>query len=123
DRRQADVMVRAADGGETPLRLDFSSVTIDDSGDDLIARVGLRPWRPAIPPVVGQVLEGSAAARAGVQSGGRFVEIDGRRIDSWLGLVDTVREQAGRALPAGVERGGGRVGLAGVPDATTVDGR
>lgn len=123
DRRQADVMVRAADGGETPLRLDFSSVTIDDSGDDLIARVGLRPWRPAIPPVVGQVLDGSAAARAGVQSGDRFVEIDGRRIDSWLELVETVSEQAGRALPAVVERGDVRVELAVVPDATTVDGR
>ncbi len=123
DRRQADVMVRAADGGETPLRLDFSSVTIDDSGDDLIARVGLRPWRPAIPPVVGQVLDGSAAARAGVQSGDRFVEIDGRRIDSWLELVETVSEQAGRTLPAVVERGDVRVELAVVPDATTVDGR
>ena len=123
DRRQADVVVRAADAGETPLRLDFSSVTIDDSGDDLIARIGLRPWRPAIPPVVGQVLDGSAAARAGVQSGDRFVEIDGQRIDSWLELVETVSEQAGRALPAVVERGGVRVELAVVPDATTVDGR
>ena len=123
DRRQADVVVRAADAGETPLRLDFSSVTIDDSGDDLIARIGLRPWRPAIPPVVGQVLDGSAAARAGVQSGDRFVEIDGQRIDSWLELVETVSEQAGRALPAVVERGDVRVELAVVPDATTVDGR
>lgn len=123
DRRQADVMVRAADGGETPLRLDFSSVTIDDSGDDLIARIGLRPWRPAIPPVVGQVLDGSAAARAGVQAGDRFVEIDGRRIDSWLELVETVSDQAGRTLPAVVERGDVRVELAVVPDATTVDGR
>src|SRR5690606_30534670 len=58
-----------------------------------------------------------------VPAGGRCVESDGRGIGSWLELVDTVSGQAGRALPAVVERGGVRVELAVVPDATTVDGR
>src|SRR5690606_22167524 len=71
DKRQAEVVVRSESGAQTPLRMDFRAVSVDDSGDDLIARIGLRPWRPAIPAVVGQVLDGSAASRAGVQGGDR----------------------------------------------------
>lgn len=123
DKRQAEVVVRSESGTQTPLRMDFRAISVDDSGDDLIARIGLRPWRPAIPAVVGQVLDGSAAARAGVRSGDRIVEIDGVTVASWTDLVETVSGQAGRALPAALERNGARVELTLVPDETMVDGR
>lgn len=123
DKRAARLVVRSESGSETPLRLKFGMIGVDDADEDLIGRIGLRPWRPAIPPVVGQVLDGSAAARAGMRPGDRILELGGQRLESWLALVETVSDRAGRALPAVVERDGVRIELTVVPDETVVDGR
>lgn len=123
DGRQADLVVRSEQGGERPMQLDFRGVSVDDSDEDLISRIGLRPWRPVIPPVVGQVLDGSPAARAGVQEGDVFISIGGRLLTGWSELVETVSDRAGEALSVVVERDGAQVPLSLVPEPNQVDGR
>ncbi|MDX5363264.1 MAG: RIP metalloprotease RseP [Pseudazoarcus pumilus] len=123
DGRAADLVVRGEQGGELALRLDFQGVSVDDSDEDLIARIGIRPWRPVIPPIVGQVLDDGAAAQAGVREGDRFVELDGRPVLGWSELVATVSERAGEPLSAVVERDGVRLPLSLVPEPTQIDGR
>lgn len=123
DGREADVVVRGESGGVNHLTLDFRGVSVDDSDEDLIARVGLRPWRPVIPPVVGNVLDNSAAARAGVQPGDRFVELNGTPLESWDELVATVSDRAGVPMPAVIVRDDARITLSLVPDENQVDGR
>jgi regulator of sigma E protease len=70
------------------------------------------------PPVIGQVLAGGAALRAGMAVGDTVVRIAGAPIDSWQALVAAVSASAGRDLPFVVRRGGRDVSLTLRPVAT-----
>lgn len=75
-------------------------------GEDPVELLGLRFFRPAVPPVLGSVTPGSAAAAAGLQPGDVVVSINGRAIDSWADVVQTVRAAPGVPLLFEYERGG-----------------
>jgi len=61
---------------------------------------------PYIPPVVGKVLKGGPAYKAGMRPGDRIVEIDGQKIETWSQLVDLVQEHPGEELEVKWERDG-----------------
>ncbi len=67
--------------------------------------LGFEPWRPDIPAVLGQVLEGEAAAQSGLQAGDRIVAVDGMPINDWMEFVNIVRMSPGQALSLTIERG------------------
>lgn len=71
------------------------------------------------PPVVGTVLAGSPAERAGIQPGDRLVSIAGRGVDTWEQLFLEVMPKANREIEILVERDGAERRLAVVPDAQT----
>ena len=122
DSREVMLRVRTLEDVEAFRRLDLSGVAIDEGGTDLIARLGLRPWRPAIPAVIGRVADGSAAERAGLQDGDRVLAIAGTPVEAWSDLVRLVREAPGRALDFEVERGGEAVKLVITPEAAEEGG-
>ena len=122
DSREVMLRVRTLEDVEAFRRLDLSGVAIDEGGTDLIARLGLRPWRPAIPAVIGRVADGSAAERAGLQDGDRVLAIAGTPVVAWSDLVRLVREAPGRALDFEVERGGEAVKLVITPEAAEEGG-
>ena len=122
DSREVMLRVRTLEDVEAFRRLDLSGVAIDEGGTDLIARLGLRPWRPAIPAVIGRVAGGSAAERAGLQDGDRVLAIAGTPVVAWSDLVRLVREAPGRALDFEVERGGEAVKLVITPEAAEEGG-
>ncbi len=71
---------------------------------------------PSVPaPIVGTVLDGGAAQKAGLQSGDRIVEFDGIKDPTW----DRIREDAsllpGKETPIVIEREGKRIPLSIVP--------
>ncbi|TDX27832.1 site-2 protease [Modicisalibacter xianhensis] len=68
--------------------------------------LGVTPWRPETPAVLGQVLEGEAAAQAGLEPGDRIVAVDGMPIKDWLDFVERIRNRPGETLALRVERDG-----------------
>lgn len=139
DGKAVMLRIRTDDNVETFRQLDFEGIRVDDGQTDLIQRIGLRPWRPHIAPLVGQVMPGSAAAKAGVQSGDEFIALDGVHIGSWVELVEHVRQRPdvpvvaeirrGGAVitteltPEAAEDGGERIGRIGISVAEPVEGR
>jgi regulator of sigma E protease len=67
-------------------------------GEDPIGLLGLRPFRPVIPAVIGRVAPGSAAAAAGLAPGDVLLDIDGEAVESWHDVVRRVRESPDRPL-------------------------
>lgn len=122
DGRTVDLRVRTIDNVDTFRQLDFSGVRIDDGRTDVIELMGLRPWRPRVPAVVGEVMAGSAADRAGLQAGDRVAFLDGVPIDNWLRLVEYVRERPGQVIEAVIVRNGSEIRTELVPDAVTDNG-
>ncbi len=56
--------------------------------------------------VIGDVLDGGAAARAGLEPGDRVVEIDGSAVRYWEDIEGAVRHSPGKELQLRVSRGG-----------------
>jgi len=87
------------------LTLDLTGFPADDVESDVLERIGLRLYRPALEPVLGQVVAGSAAETAGLEPGDRIARIDGRPVESWDDLVREVRRRPGVSARLEVRRG------------------
>jgi regulator of sigma E protease len=86
--------------------LDLRSYPADEVEGDALERIGLRLFRPPLDPVLGQVVGGGAAERAGLAAGDRVVRADGKPVDSWEALVNAIRARPGKPLALTVERDG-----------------
>ncbi len=121
-RGSVEVEVESAGGARATRALDLSSVTKEDLDRDLFARIGLRAFRPFVPPVFGTIAKGSAAERAGFQAEDRVVAVAGKPMASWYDFTTVVQANAGKALEFEIERGGNRLQVVGTPD-TVSEGR
>ena len=122
DDREVVLQVRTLEEVEAFRRLDLAGVQIDDGNKDLILRIGLKPWRPLIPALLGRLADGSAAARAGLRSGDEVLAIEGQAIAGWGELVAQVRDAAGRSLRFEVLREGQRLSVDVTPDEINENG-
>ena len=108
--------------------IDLRGFPAADVESDVLERVGLRLHRPALPPVLGQIVPGGAAERAGLATGDRILRVDATAIDTWETFVNAVRAHPGTPMALTVERGATaeRAGAARsvevVPDAISTNG-
>jgi regulator of sigma E protease len=123
DGRDLEVQVRDASGDELVRRIPSDAVRSLAEEPDLLGRLGLTPERPVLPPVIGELVAGEAAERAGLKVGDRILAVDGGPIESWENWVGLVREHAGETLDLDLERADGeRLSLSITPGSTLVDG-
>ncbi len=96
-------------------RLDLGVIRASGWEGDAFQQLGLTPYRPRLPPVVGKVVAGEAGARAGLRDGDRFFAIDGEPVEYWSDVVRLVRAAPGRSLRADILRGDRELSLAMTP--------
>ena len=99
------------------VALDLSGFPSADVETDVLEKIGLRLYRPPLEPVLGQVLAGGAAERAGLMSGDRILRVDGSPIENWDAFVNAIRSRPGQPLSITIERAGRTQALEVVPDA------
>ncbi|MEG5266677.1 sigma E protease regulator RseP [Pseudomonas sp. JDS28PS106] len=73
---------------------------------DPIKSLGIRPWRPALPPVLAELDPKGPAQAAGLKTGDRLLALDGRPVGEWQEVVDRVRERPNAKIALRVERDG-----------------
>lgn len=78
---------------------------------DPIRSLGIRPWRPALAPVLAELDPKGPAQAAGLKTGDRLLSLDGQSLSDWQQVVDTVRGRAGSRILLAVERDGARLEL------------
>ena len=98
-----ELQVRKADGTTRTRALDLAGARIDPQ--HLFDDLGLNPYQPPAEAVLGQIVKGSAAEAAGLQSGDRVLGIDGAPITYYQELFDWVRAHPGAAAKFEVRRG------------------
>ncbi|MGE5467135.1 MAG: RIP metalloprotease RseP [Ignavibacteria bacterium] len=74
---------------------------------DLMSAAGLRPHLPRLPAVIGDVMRGSAAAKAGIAPGDEVLAVAGKPISSWAELAGAIRGAPGKPLSLRVRRADG----------------
>ena len=104
------------------LKLDLTAFPAADFDGDALERIGLRLYRPALEPVFGAIVPDSPAERAGLRTGDRVRQADGKPLATWDDLVRTVRERPGAPLRLAIERRGERLSVEVVPETATVNG-
>ena len=125
----ARLEVEAADGAAGIRVLATDSLLALSEQRDALGSLGLAPERPVLAAVIGEVIAGEAADRAGLEVGDRLIAVDGEAIRDWAAWVDYVQARPGKTLrldlerdglamateivPAAVDRGGAQVGRIG----------
>jgi regulator of sigma E protease len=117
DRKPARLEVQHASGALDWRTLELGEVKADEVEGDLLTRLGLRLFRPEVPPAIGQVVPGGVAERAGLAVRDRVLAINGEPVATWEALVAKVRSSAGRALVLEVDRAGARTRIELTPEA------
>jgi len=103
--------------------LDLSAFPAEEVEADVLERIGLRLYRPPLEPVLGQVVPGSPAERAGLAPGDRIVRADNVPVGTWEQLVEAIRARPGVALRFTVEREGVTRAVDVVPEAVNAGDR
>jgi regulator of sigma E protease len=112
DRRPVTVEVEDIDGLRRSVNLPLNRVSAEFSEENTLEYLGLAPWRPVLPPVIGEVAAGSPAESAGLRAGDRIVAINDRQVDGWqdiASLIPTLSADGGdrmRALNLQIDRSG-----------------
>jgi regulator of sigma E protease len=98
------VTVRTRSGEIVQRELDLSHVSAGDLDSDFLRVLGLARYQPPIAPVIGNVVAGGVAERAGLQPGDQIVAINDRPVKTWEEVVSAVRAHPGEPLMFEVKR-------------------
>ncbi|WNZ79555.1 Zinc metalloprotease [Pseudomonas sp. E141] len=73
---------------------------------DPIRSLGIKPWRPALPPILAELDPKGPAQAAGLKTGDRLLALDGLPVSDWQQVVDSVRVRPDSKIVLRVERDG-----------------
>ena len=104
-------------------RLPLAAVGEQGWEGDALGRLGIVFFRPKIPPVIGKVVAGGPADKAGLKAGDRVLAINGSAIHNWFDFVLKVRDAAGQALQVEINRDGQTVTVNMIPEGNLERGR
>jgi len=94
---------------------------LSDDAPNPLAEFGVTPWRPEVPAVLGQVVEGGRAEVAGLQAGDRVLAVNGEPVDNWFALVEHIRNAPEQPIVLSIERNDAQLEVAVTPGARTLD--
>ena len=106
---RATLELERPDGSRTTAQIAYDGDThaLTEPGA-MFPGLGIQPWRPRIPPVIGEVLPEGTAASSGLQRGDRLLSADGRRMESWDEWVAFIRAHPDETVELALERDGSR---------------
>ena len=102
---------------EVSRQVDLRDWQFDPERESPITSIGLTPFTPEVSRTLAQVMDGSAAAQAGLLAGDEIIAIAGEKINDWANLVSIVKANPQQALPITVLRDGQEVNLTVTPKA------
>lgn len=127
------LMVESLEGEPVAVRIEDGEGRVMDreivvergasSSREILSGLGIRPWRPPVPPVLGKLVEGGAAEQAGLASGDRIVVADGTPVEDWSEWVVFVQDRPEQPIGVVIERDGVRMHLELTPKRVEVGGQ
>lgn len=94
------------DGVESSLMLPLEQWQFDGRSTDVLGTLGIKPFVPSVPAVVGDVVVGSPADVAGFQTGDLILAVNDSPVTDWLMLLERVQASPGKRMVIEVKRQG-----------------
>lgn len=98
------LQVKRDDGSHQQVMLNLAGVNVDPQ--HVFQQIGLNPPQPEYAPILGTIVAGEAAERAGLQSGDRILQVNGQPVSDWLALRNWVRQHPGEIITLDYQRDG-----------------
>lgn len=105
-KNRVRIEVREASDAIAWRELNLAGLSGEQLDSDFLRAVGFSYYRPPVKPVIGEVVSGGAAQRAGLRPGDEFVAIEGRDITRWEQVVEMVRSRPGKPFRVDIQREG-----------------
>lgn len=93
-------------GGERLVSVDISQINPENTETRLLDQLGITPFSPQLPAIIGRVVDGEPADQAGLQSGDRILRADDREVPDWSAWVEIIRANPGRPIDIVFSRDG-----------------
>ncbi len=103
---QIPITVRTVDLYETERHLDIGELHVLNEKQDITKLLGFDLWKPELPAKIGGVVDGSAAASAGIVKGDLIQSINEKQIANWQQLVGVIQGSPGQPLDLSIVREG-----------------
>ncbi|MEA9977915.1 MULTISPECIES: RIP metalloprotease RseP [unclassified Pseudomonas] len=107
---------------DSPHQLTLNNWLKGADEPDPIRSLGIRPWRPALAPVLAELDPKGPAQAAGLKTGDLLLAIDEQPVSDWQQVVDSVRLKPEGKISLRIERDGAQLELP-VTLATKGDGK
>lgn len=104
-RGEVKIETRGAQGESLSHQLDISGLEVKDLDGEFLGKLGLHPYQPVVLPVIGKVVEGGVAQRAGLQEGDHVLRANGVALQRWGELVEMIRAHPGQTMRLDIQRG------------------
>lgn len=112
----------AATGPVRDHRIKIESWLTGDEQPDPVRALGIVPFTPDIPAVIGHLVEEGAAKQAGFESGDKIIRANSQPVEDWKHWVDIIRANPGQSIDVVFERDGSLQDIALTPGSREVDG-
>jgi len=99
--------VKSLDNGtKKTIKVPLNDWRLNTKKPDLLNSLGIKPFIPTIPPVIGKVVKDTPAARSELKANDLILEVNEKEINDWLQLVQFVKENPGKRIELKLEREG-----------------
>lgn len=90
------------------LSLNISQWELEGKNIDLLKAMGITPYQPPFPAVIGQVLDDEPAYAAGLKALDEIVEVEGVKVSSWQDFVSEIQKHPNQDIHVTALRNGQR---------------
>lgn len=105
------------------LTLRFKSEDHAELESNGLSVLGLKPYQPPLPAILGSLLTGGVAERAGLKPGDEIIQVNGRAIKEWSQFVEMVRNHPGQRLDIKLKRASKEVSVLLTPESGIEQGK
>ena len=116
------VAVTVSDAQDYPRSLQLNLADIDPENTDvsLLEQMGVTPFTPKLPAVIGEIVAGEAADRAGLKKSDKVIAVNQEPVESWSAWVDVIRKNPEQSLLVTIEREAALMDVTLIPKKTSL---
>jgi regulator of sigma E protease len=122
DTGRLDFKVEESNGESREITVPIESWLANEETPYPTTILGLFLDSPEIPAVIGRLVDGGRALKAGLQEGDQILMVDSAPVENWNAWVEIIRKSAEKQLQLEVLREDKNIFLSLVPESATRDG-